>query len=155
MKKIIITLLALAICANIMYMPAAAASIDTGTNLVEGEIYNMPKNIMVQASSSIFLSNGTDSVQMNAPASVETRSPNNYITDTQQIKVSLKSSKSITVKVSLYRLDGSYVVGTTKDLGTIFSKTWTFTNLNQGDTYYFTVTNLGQQDVTVSGKVSD
>ena len=144
----------LLICINVLYIPVFA-TVDTGTNLIESELYAFPKNVSGSPRSIIFLSNGSADVDLDAPASVETQSSDSYITNTQKINISLKSSKSITVKVSLYRVDGSYVSGTTKDLGTILKTPWTFTNLNQGDTYYFNVTNLGQQDVSITGTVSE
>lgn len=158
MKKCFIFIVLFAICINMMRVPALASTINLDTKLIERELYNLPSYPSAQSGGTVFLSNGSVSVSLFAPAAIETQSSDCYITNTQKILIKLKSSHSITVKVSLYRIDGTdaiYVSGATKDLGTLFNTSWTFTNLNQGDTYYFTVSNLGQRDVSVTGTVSE
>lgn len=100
--------------------------------------------------------NGAEvAVSFAAPAGAETASPKCYVTNTREMTINLKSSRSITVKVTLYDTDGNRIGGETKDLGIWSTVPWTFPNLSQNITYYFTVKNLGQRDVTVSGTVSD
>lgn len=153
MRKIAAIVVCLLVIVNMLSVNAFAVSADTAT-APDAQSQNIPVTLR-SPRSTVILSDGDVSVTFDALASKEVRSADNYKTNTQKIKVSLKSSKSITVKVSIYRTDGTYVVGTTKDLGTVFKTSWTFTNLNQGNAYYITVTNLGQRDVTVSGTVSE
>ena len=153
MKKLTIIMALMLLCMSVFCVPVFAATDDSSTECIE--IDDLLQNTSRSSNSTVVLSDGSVSVSLDAPAAVETKSPDSYVTDTQEITIRLKSSKAITVKVSLYRNDGSYVTGTTKDLGTLFKTSWTFTNLNQGDIYYFTVTNLGQRDVSITGTVSE
>lgn len=138
MKRLTVTVLLLAICLNMLSLPAVASSIN-----------------VVPTRSRVVLSEGSADVALEALAGGRVESSDTYITNTQKIKISLKSSKSITVKVSLHRNDGTCIQEATKDLGTIFRTSWTFSNLSQSEAYYFTITNLGQRDVSITGKVSE
>lgn len=79
----------------------------------------------------------------------------NYKTNSTEIKISMKSDISISVKVKLYNAStGKVVQETTVTVGTIFNKTVTFDNLSSANKYYISYENLGQQDVNISGTIS-
>jgi len=105
----------------------------------------------------IDLSNETASGSLSVDSDSVVASTNYYQTSSQKIRIKLKSSKSIIVKVSLYdaNTEGKPIFEETKELGEIFNTIWTFRDLSNDRTYYFTIENLGQIDVSVTGTVTD
>lgn len=105
----------------------------------------------------IDLSSDTASVSLSVDSDSVVTSIDYYQTNSQKISIKLKSSKSIIVKVSLYDANtgGEPIAEETKELGVIFNTTWTFRGLSNDKTYYFTIENLGQIDVSVTGTVTD
>lgn len=164
MNKFFSMLMAVVTCLTVVATPATAAAAEkdlpevipivSGALSVFDSTASANTMIAVRAST-VNLGSEDGDIDMDVGASKTVTSPDNYKTNTQQIKIKFKSSHDITVKVSLYDASGNYMGGETKDVGTILNKTWTFPNLTSSQTYYFTVKNLGQRDVTITGSVTD
>lgn len=111
--------------------------------------------LLNQARASVVdLEDGNDQISLFVNTSIATPSDHNYVTNTQKIKISLKATKKTTLTIYLYDTDGNFLGGSTKEIGTVFNTSWTFSNLVHGTQYYFIAENVGQVDVTLSGYVS-
>lgn len=164
MKKFLSMFMAVVTCLTVVATPAMAATaednlpevipaVSRALALLDGT--TLADAMTAARTTTVNLGDEDGDIDMDVGASKTVYSPNYYKTNTQQIKIKLKSSNDITVKVSLYDTSGNYIGGETKDVGTILNKTWTFSNLTSSKTYYFTVKNLGQRDVTIKGSVTD
>lgn len=77
-----------------------------------------------------------------------------YKTNTTQITVKFSCSPTCSMTVSLYDYStGSRVGVSTKSVGSS-KKSFTFTNLSSGTSYYFKITNNSTTDGTISGTIS-
>jgi len=153
MKKKFITTIIFALCLVSLSTSVFAANIGDGNEHNNITVYNSTSNSLV-AGKTIDLTDNPADVNLNIDSGKSATSTDDYKTNSKAIRIKLKSSKSITVKVTLYSTSG--MIGEeTKQLGTIFNTTWTFRNLTNSKTYYFIVENLGQMDVNVTGTVTD
>ena len=149
MKKVLAIIISLSMCMSLAVSPALA------TNISKIDSKQTSHNSLLASKSTIDLSQSNDTVKLDVNADDTVSSDNLYRTNSKQIKIKLKSSHNIAVKVALYDSSGRLVGRETKNLGTILNTTWTLSSLSQSDTYYFTIENLGQRDVTISGTVTD
>lgn len=117
--------------------------------------YSQKAALLNQARASVVdLEDGSDQISLFVNTSIATPSDHNYVTNSQKIKISLKATKKTTLTLYLYDTDGNFIGGSTKEIGTVFNTSWTFSNLVHGTKYYFIAENVGQVDVTLSGYVS-
>jgi len=123
-----------------------AASVKSGASAAQPEAESA-----AAAKNPVVLGKADFTLDVAAADSVE--SPDVYETDSEKLRVKLKSPKHITlvVKVSLYDAAGQYLAGTTKEIGAVRSAEWTFTGLAPHGKYYFKIENLDQRDAVLKG----
>lgn len=157
MKKRVLTTILLVMYLIAISTSAFALDASGSVDQTDRPAYAIVSTPLAVNSKTIDLSSDTASVSFNVGSGSKVTSPNYYQTNSQKIRIKLKSSKSIIVKVSLYdaNIEGKPILEETKELGVIFNTTWTFRGLSNDRTYYFTIENLGQSDVSVTGTVTD
>lgn len=108
----------------------------------------------VARNTTIDLSNGPASIDWDLSAESSLYSSDYFKTNTQKIKVHLKSDTSVSLTVKLYNNNGNLIGTYTKDVGTILGTDYTFSSLTASQTYYLQIINNGQRDVNITGTVS-
>ncbi len=123
-----------------------AANVKSGASVAQPEA-----GLAAAGKNPVDLGKADFTLDVAAADSVE--SPDIYETDSEKLRVKLKSPKHITVvvKVSLYDAAGQYLAGATKEIGAVRSAEWTFTGLAPHGKYYFKIENLDQRDAVLKG----
>lgn len=123
-----------------------AANVKSGASVAQPEA-----GLAAAGKNPVDLGKADFTLDVAAADSVE--SPDIYETDSEKLRVKLKSPKYITVvvKVSLYDAAGQYLAGATKEIGAVRSAEWTFTGLAPHGKYYFKIENLDQRDAVLKG----
>lgn len=147
MKKFTFSFIAVIICLLNVSFPASATYLNVPSFV--------PESLAESRKATIDLSSETADVELDTNANVTIYSQNYYKTNSGKIKIKLASTTPTTVKVSLYDTSGNFIGGETKDVGKLIKTSWKFSSLTNSGTYYFTVKNLGQTNVTLTGTVTD
>lgn len=164
MKKIYGLILSLVMVCCVCVTPVQAAEKSDGYVFDETIYYDYESDDctgtdasqMMRATDYDLGDNGTKNLNIeNFIPGTPRRSSFNYSTNSTQIRVKMKSDKTVSVRVSLYNKSSDALLSQyTVTVRQVTPTTVTFSGLTSASKYYIQYENLGQQTVHITGSIS-
>lgn len=174
MKKFTLTFLLFALVTSYIIVPSSAVAADISaiqeTQIVQsqtidivdyGSIVNprnaklLESNRAVARKTIVNLSEESCNVNWELPAEKTLYSVYRFKTNSTEMVINLAGSEKVNVTVRLYDDSNGAVVGTKSGTLSKNDKAFSFSALSASKVYYFSVTNNGQKDCTLTGVVTD